>query len=287
MKKYLTLLPALLMITSLLSQKPAELFEKACSYYREEEYDSALLIYEKIYKKGKGDETLIAKSFYNMGDIYMVKEDFKKAKEIFIAILDADYDEMDAGGRGEGIMAEPYALYKNNSAKCLAEIALKEKNFADALTYTDLFANVYPYRHFCGNEYKANYIYTAYTYARCYEGLQETDKAIRMLLYECMNSGLASNDHIVKMAADLIKKKYTSEQISKELQRAASTVQLKTIGKGKYKRDYYYTTMFGANMEITPYSGNGDYKEAMNLKGIELFKFNFVNSEFYKTFSKL
>jgi len=286
MKKYLVVLPAMLMITTLVAQKPGELFEKACSYYREEEYDSALFIFEKIYKKGKGDETLIAKSFYNMGDIYMTKKNFSKAKEIFLAILDADYDEMDKGGRGEGIMGEPYALYKNNSSKCIAEIALIEKNYTDALNYTNLFAHVYPYQHFCGNEYKANDIYIAYTYARCYEGLQQTDKAIEVLLPECMGSGLAGNNYVVKMACDLIQRKYSKDQIRRELEQAASQIRLKTKRRSGYKYDYYYTSVFGTEIEITEYCGTVDYKEASKLEGVELYKMNFITSEFYKTLTQ-
>jgi tetratricopeptide (TPR) repeat protein len=286
MKKCLVLLPVILMTITVLAQKPEELFEKAGDYYQEEQYDSALLIFEKIYKKGKGDEALIAKSFYNMGDIYAVKKNYAKAKEIFSAILDADYDEMDKGGLGEGIMGEPYALYKNNSAKRLAEIALIEKNYSAALNYTDLFYRVYPYHHFCGNEYKSDEIYVAYTYARCYQGLQQTDRAISSLLPECMYSGLASNGYVVEMACDLIREKYSKEQIRQELEQAVSQVKFKTRGKGRYKYDYYYTRVFGREMEITMYSGSLDYKIAAKLEGIELYKMNFITSEFYKTLTK-
>ncbi|MBI5857393.1 MAG: hypothetical protein HZB42_07055 [Sphingobacteriales bacterium] len=210
------LILSLLLICScslLFSQKPEELFEKASDYYHDEEYDSALLIYQKIYKKGKGDLSLIAKSYYNMGHIFYVKEDYKKAKEIFLAIMDADYDEMDKGGRGEGIMGEPYALYKNNSCKILAEMSLKEKEYSKALEYTELFDKVYPYKHFCGNEYAANDIYVAYTYARCYEGLGRRDEAIAVLLPLSMYNGLAGNSYLVDFADSLIKMQYCKEVI--------------------------------------------------------------------------
>lgn len=287
MNRYFFVLLLTVSTVNLIAQEPEKMFSKAWDLYGKEKYDSSLMLYQTIYKSRDGDQTLIAKSFYNMGDIYMVKKDYKKAKEVFMAILDSDYDEMDSGGKGDGLMSEPYALYKNNSCKNLAEIALEEKKYKDALYYTKLSDYEYPYRHFCGNEYKANDIHIAYTYARCYEGLQKNDKAIAILLPECMYSGLASNDHVVDMACELIKKEYTREQILKELDQAVLNIKSKGIGKYRYD---YYTTFFETEIPLTIYTEESRLKripELEDLKDIELYKFSFKNSRFYKTLSNL
>jgi tetratricopeptide (TPR) repeat protein len=271
-------------------QKPAELFEQASGYYYDGEYDSALLIYKKIYKKGKGDESLIAKSHYNMADIYFEKADYKKAKGIFLEILATDYDEMDKGGIGEGIMGEPYALYKNNSCKILAEIALKEKDYSKALEYTGLFDKVYPYRHFCGNEYAANDIYVAYTYARCYEGLGDTSQAIAVLLPECFFNAYANNEIAVKLATRLIKEKYSAEELQEQLKKAVMSIHSRIEGNGKNKIGVYYVSIFDTYVRLQSESIRlYDKKEADALKNLtesNRQKYYFMHDDFYKSLTK-
>ncbi len=268
------------------AQKPQELFDQAMDHYRDEEYDSALLIFEKIYKKGRGDESLIAKAFYNMGHIYMLKEDHQKAKEVFESLLDGNYDEKDKGGRGEGIMAEPYALYKNNSCKNLAEIAISEKQYARALNYTELFDKVYPYQHFCGNEYAANDIYVAYTYARCYDGLDKTKKAIETLLPQVMYNGLAGNHYLVELADSLIRKQYSAAEICKELADATLKISKKKREINGRQYDYYSTFFFDTEIEIFGYAENWKETRSLKLKDLELYQYNFTNSSFYKMLEK-
>lgn len=266
------------------AQRFEKMFDMANEFYHEQEYDSAFLLYEKIYKSGKAGETFSAKSFYNMGHIYMLKEDYKNAKKIFESILDSDYDEMDKGGRGSGIMAEPYALYKNNCCKNLAEIALLEKRYQDALDYTRLTETEYPYIHFCGNEYAANDIYIAYTVARCYEGLEMEEKAIKVLIPFCMYNGLASNKYLVEMACRLIKKKYSATEIKIALEKATAEISSKKTGYGRYKSIQFYTNLFGTNMFL--YGTNEDWrteKVPPKLNKDEYYRYYFLQSNFYKT----
>lgn len=288
MRRYLLFFLFAFISVTTYAQKPQELFDQAMEYYRDKEYDSALLIFEKINKKGRGGESLVAKSYYNIGHIYMLKEDYPNAKLIFEAILDGGYNEMDKGGRGEGIMAEPYALYKNNSCKNLAEIALMEKKYTSALDYTRLFDEVYPYQHFCGNEYAANDIYVAYTYARCYDGLGKTKKAIEVLLPQVMYNGLAGNQYLVELAGSLIRKQYSPQEICTELEQAVMNISKKVNKVDGREYDYYSTFFLGIEIKISPYGEEwrNDVK-SLKLDELKLYRYNFTNSSFYKNLSRL
>lgn len=127
MKKSLVFLLGCFIMMAVSAQSAKKKFEKAVELYEEDEYDSALVIFKKIYQRGSGDASMVAKAHYNIAQIYYEKKDTANAKQVFKDILDAGYNEMDRGGIGEGIMADPYSLYGNNSCRHLAEIALAQK----------------------------------------------------------------------------------------------------------------------------------------------------------------
>ncbi len=278
----------LLMIsTSGTSQKPVELFEQAVDFYNDGELDSALFIFQKLYTKGKGDETLVAKAHYNMGDIFMEKKDYKNAKKVFMEILDANYNEMDEGGLGSGIMGEPYALYKNNCCKNLAKIALEEKDYKKALEYTELFNKVYPYRHFCGNEISANEIYVAYTYARCYLGLGDTLRAISSLLPECFYNPYASNQHVQEMAAKLICKQYNGIDVMQSLEQSIELISFREFGFGKNKNKRYYINFLQVEIQIKywnewPITPEDAAKIVKKYTEIDFVKYYLRQNDFFK-----
>ena len=278
-------LPIALFIYSInvFSQKTGLQFEQAIKFYEAKEFDSALALFTKIYKKGKGSLDMIAKAHYNIAETYMQKKDTVNAKKIFEEILRSDYDDTDKGGIGSGIMGEPYALYKYHCCTYLAEIALAEKKYTDALEYTRMFIEDYPYRHFCGNEYEASAIYSAYMLARCYEGLDQTDRAIGILLKKSMYTGLANNDYLVDLLVQLLKKQRSVEEIKKEFERASASITERTKKTGKDKYVEYFTTIFEIDIALSSFCDYGDYTVPRNLKGVESYRFCFVNSYLYRS----
>jgi len=289
MRKYLVSVLALFIAVASFSQPVSELFKQAREYYRDEEYDSALFLYGKIYRQGKDGDPLLSKAYYNMADTYMQMEEYEKAKAIFEDILLGDFDEMEAGGRGEGIMAEPYALYKNNSCKRLGEIALNQREYNAALRYTQRFDKEYPYQHFCGNEIMANAIYVAYSYGRCYEGLGKRQKAIDIILPQAQYTGYSDNGYLVDFLTDsLIKKHYNPSQIRSELDNAVAAIASKTIKRWGRKYEYHYTRIFGMEIELFAIAEDWQYNlEVFKLEGNEYYKYYFKKSRFYKNLDKI
>jgi len=268
--------------TNVFSQKKVvKQFGHAIELYDSKIYDSSFIIFQQIYRKGRGDLSLISKAYYNMGYILLITKDYANAKMIFEDILTSDFDDMDEGGTGEGLMAEPYALYKNNSCNILAKLALEEKDFKKALAYTEMADKEYPYYHFCGNEYAANNIHLAWLYAKCYEGLGDKDKALTTLLPECLDNGLANNDSIVKMAAQLIKEKYKYEEIEAAIDNAVAGISSRKVRIGTNSRTQYITSLFQFEMTLPgSYYYGSDYRKAKDLDELGRYTYNFRNSTF-------
>lgn len=262
------------------AQKVSKRFNYACELMEAKQYDSALYIFRAIYNKGIGAPPLISKSYYNMAISYLELKDSANAKRIFTDIVQSDFDDMDAGGTGSGLMAEPYALYKNRSCNMLVVIALQEQDFKTALKYTEMADKQYPYVHFCGNEYAAHDIYMARMYGRCYAGLGQKDKAIEVLLPQSMTNGMASNEKLVNQLCALIKEKYTQDEIQRAVALAISGMFTRKISKRD--PDVYYVKMFGTEFPLDPYGSVYGYYTDNKLKGIELAKYRFQESPFVK-----
>jgi tetratricopeptide (TPR) repeat protein len=269
-------------LTTFSQKKAQKQFDNAVELYHAEQYDSALFLFTTVYNNGWVNTTLTAKAYYNMGDIYMIKKNIKKAKEIFRGILDSDFDEMDRGGRGSGLMAEPYALYKNNSCNILAEIALDEKDYKNALRYTEMADKEYPYRHFCGNAFAENDIYMATMYAKCYAGLHDINKAIETLIPHCINNCLASNNSLIEQLCGLLREKYSKEEIKQEINTALSGMYIRETKHSDYTDSSYCIKIFNSEFKLAHYTFYIDYTRSENFNGIELYRNQFKESEFVK-----
>ncbi len=186
----------------------------------------------------------------NMGAIELALDYNEDALKTYKQILDSKADDKEDGGVGEGIMAEPYANYKNRAARVIASIYLEDSNYTEALKYLDL-TQKYPYRHFCGNEYAANDIYMARQYARCYVGLGQYDSAISKLVPHLIENGLASNSSAVDILYKVLLKKYTKSELKKKLHDAFENYYTETImDSDDEDKKYYYVMFLGHKLYI-------------------------------------
>jgi tetratricopeptide (TPR) repeat protein len=239
------LLILLFTCSSLSGQIPVDsLFKIAEKHYEEENVDSAYTIYKTIvdnYKSHKAYSTAL----YNLTWAAMDLKKYDVAEKGSLELLHSDYDDYEKGP-GEGLMAEPYALYKHRACKILSNIYLQKAEYKSALKYEKLADKKYPYRHFCGNELAANEIYKSTAYARCYAGLGKRKKAIKIALKEAFNSSFADNSIVIALADSFITTEYGKEKIMNELQK--STASLKIKSNGKYET--FYVRIFDNTIEI-------------------------------------
>jgi tetratricopeptide (TPR) repeat protein len=260
-------------------------WDQASNFYEAKEWDKALTIYAKIHEKSKVNSPDYARAFYNMGHVKLLKKDTLEAEKIFLKILESNFNELDKGGRGSGVMQEPYALYRNNSSKILAQINIQRKDFKKALFYVELADKKYKYHHFCGNELEADRIEMATYFGKCYWGLNEFDKSMNMLLPHVFNSGLADNDDLVKLTVQYLIEKYGKAKVEAELSKSLGTVTSKTRRIGKEKYDYNECIIFGKNIELYAYFDWKDQLQTnkLNLAGNELVQESMRRSLFFKS----
>lgn len=213
------------------------ILEKALEYYQE--------LIDSFPKSN-----LLFRALNNKGFVELALDDTEEATKTFLRILDSKADDKEKGGVGSGLMGEPYANYKNRATKVLAKIYIEGKDYKKAIKYLDL-TKEFPYRHFCGNEYAAAEIYMCELYAKCYLGLNDTDKALKILLPNLLENGLADNSDIVILTTETLLKRYSKTELRTLFENAFKsykTEKVKPKDSDEYER--YYVTFLDTDIEI-------------------------------------
>ncbi len=190
------------------------------------------------------ESSLIPRAIFNIGELhYRIGQD-SAARAILTQVVAADYDEMESNS-----LMEPYALYKHRACRILAELCLRHTDYDEAAEYIHLFDKVYPYHHFCGNEWQAYDYYRDWMLARVYEGQGKTSRAIQTLVPDIAYTGLASNEYIIEYLEKILGEHYSSEQIQHEVSNALTHARVKT------KKGIKTTTLtlFGADVTFDHY----------------------------------
>ncbi|HEX6225258.1 MAG TPA: hypothetical protein VFZ52_12645 [Chryseolinea sp.] len=196
-------------------------FENAVDDFENEYYIGAAEKFEAFLTKFP-KSPLVPRAHFNLGLTHSELRNYITAKRIFHQILDQPYNEQD-----ENNVMEPYALYKHNSCRQLAAIALVEKDYMAAAKYIRMFDEEYPYQHFCGNEWSAYYMYKATMLAKVYKGRGELKKALTVLLPFIFSDELASNEEVLRELSHLLDEHYTKDQIREDFTRALTTLEVR------------------------------------------------------------
>ncbi len=192
---------------------------------------------------------LLFRALNNKGFIELALKDSGDAKLTFLQILNSKADDKEFGGVGSGLMAEPYANYKNRAAKVLADMSIKDSNYAEAIKYLDLTKR-YPYRHFCGNEHAADEIYMAELYAKSYLGLNDKQKALAVLLPYTLEDGFADNSALVALAYKTLLGLYSKNELHKMYEQAFKNYSVEKIKAKKEELIHYYITFLDTKIEL-------------------------------------
>ncbi|MEQ1588328.1 MAG: tetratricopeptide repeat protein [Cyclobacteriaceae bacterium] len=217
-------------------------FEYALSLYEDERFEECTLAFYE-FMAAFPNSPLRGRAHYNLGLIQFQRQHWDAAAAAFKEILAADYNELDANS-----LMEPYALYKHQSCRLLAEIRLEQKDYKAAEEYIRLFEDVYPYQHFCGNELTAYAIYLATMKAHVYEGQQKIEKAIRTLVPFVFDNALASNTELLDLLINILYRHYGADEIRHELNTALATIDVK-----KGKRGGATMMLYGEKVDMNSY----------------------------------
>lgn len=220
---------------------------------------------------------LLFRTLNNKGFIELALEDKAEAKKTFLKILESKADDKEKGGIGSGIMAEPYANYKNRACKVLAEIYIADSNYKDAIKYLDE-TKQYPYRHFCGNEYASNRIYMCSLYAKCYIGLRDNKRAIEVLLPELLENGLADNSDVVELAYTVLSKEYSKNELKLKFETAFKNYTIEKVRREKDEYEMFYIYFLDTKLRLSSWRLDGLEKEKLDIEIEKTCK----NSKFYR-----
>lgn len=247
-------------------------FDEAFARYDSGAYEQALLAFSDFMERFP-KSPLRARAHFNVAYLYRELNYNAKAAAVFKEILNEGYNEND-----ENSLMEPYALYKHNSCRHLAEIYLEEKNFSQAEMYIEMFDKEYPYQHFCGNEWAAYDIYKATMYARLYEGKGQYERAVRHLVPYIFENGLAPNDYLLDELIQMLRAHYTLEEIQAELRRALATLSMhEKKGEGQAR-----LTLFGEKVNAQ----SNFFTSTVDVKSLDGYRVMVKENELFKTFLK-
>jgi tetratricopeptide (TPR) repeat protein len=254
---------------------PSDYFEEAGKFYENRDFEKALISYQYIVDHYPKNE-LYSKSYYNVGYIYYLQKNFKKAIVIFSTILNGNFNEKEK--LGGDIMADPYTNYKHRASEILSNIYYERKMYDSALHYFALSDTANPYLHFCGNEYAANDIHTALRYSDIYQKLRNPDQAIKKLLPAVFIT-LADNSMIIDELKKLLKGK---ANLKRKLDESLKKIYVKEIKQGKNSYKRYYFKFLDTEIAV-PGSYEGDKEMFDKQKAVD----EIMLTDFYKMIIKL
>lgn len=261
--------------------KWAPLFEKGEQLVEAKLYMEAVDAYRNIAQTAKRNSEQQAKATYNIGYIYLMMQNDSGARRVFEGMLHSGFNEMDKGGKGEGIMDEPYALYKNTAIRHLIEISLRANEYVTALEYIKLL-DKYPYAHFCGNETNAYMHYVIGLKAKAYLGLEDTARALDVLIPLVFDNKLSSNENIVAISTSILKAKYTSTFLRDEINRAIDTMK-QLPPREENERIRYEVSFFGKKIIV---EGVFSFQLREGISDEELCKNGLRKSSFYRSLTQ-
>lgn len=248
---------------------------------RDNVLDKVIENYEELIREFP-KSNLLFRALNNKGFAELQLEDYSKAKETFLKILNSKANDNEKGGVGSGLMGEPYANYKNRASKMLANIELRSKRYQEALNYLDE-TKKYPYRHFCGNEYAADEIYMAEMYSKCYLGLGQYEKAYDILLPNIMENGLASNSELVNTAFYALLKNYNKEELKSQFENSFKNVVAAKETRNKNEYTLFYINFLNRKIELNSWELSEMLTETEKEKVLNKM---LAESEFYKLLNK-
>lgn len=207
--------------------------------------------YKELIKKFPKSR-LLFRALNNKGFIELSLNNNDEAKKTFQRILDSNADDNENLGAGSGIMAEPYANYKNRASKILAELYINDDKYIEAINYLNL-TQKYPYKHFGGNELAADRIRISELYAKCYIGLNDRKKALEYLLPNIMDNGLADNSKLVILAYETMLKEYSRTDLKITYEQAFKTYKREKVKNTEEVYYNYFIKFLNVQIKLSPW----------------------------------
>lgn len=243
---------------------------------KEEILELALEQFEKIIEEYPNSK-FYHKSLYNLAHISSKMEYEEDEIKYLKMILNSEANDTENSGRS-GLMANPYANFKNEASNRLTEIYISKNDYKTALDYKKINEK-YPLQHFCGNAYAEDEINNIKQYAEIYIGQGQNKKALKTLLPHIFNNGLASNSDLVELTIKTLGNNYELATAKSNFETSIRNSYSKIEKKNGNEWTSYFIKYYDTEIEIPSWNlgfETDDEKLKSELK-------TFVEkSEFYK-----
>lgn len=290
MKALIVMISATLLMVSLntVAQKmPQDYFDEGIQFVEDEDQASALKAFQYIVDNNPKNR-LFPRALYNTGIINSQMGNTGKAISIFEKILKSNVNDMEPSGGG--IMDDPYAGYKHNSSSMLSSIYSDIKMYDSALYYLTMSDTLYPYQHFCGNEYAADDVNKALRYGYLYLQKGDTAKAIESLMGGAFRDGLTDNSEVMEKLKEILSNK---KNVAKEFEASLDKIytEKKILNKNSFdpgrEATYYYFDFLGAKIFVTWILTEKEPGEKQRKFDEKEERKQFLDSRFYKMLKDL
>ncbi|PZF74824.1 hypothetical protein DN068_01100 [Taibaiella soli] len=225
---------------------PSDYFDEGTKAFKSNRFDAALQSFRYLVNHHPKND-LYPEALYNYGVCFYELKLNDSAIGVFNQILKSNVN--DKQKMPGGIVADPYANYKNRSSSMLSLIYEDKKMYEKAIYYHSLSDTVYRYQHFCGNEISENQVHNALRYESLYKKLGRRDDAIASLL-PAVFIYFANNDAIIKELKGLLTGR---NGLKAKLDASIVAMYPKSVGDcGDHYKRYYFKFL---NVEITVPAG--------------------------------
>jgi len=225
-----------------------KLFDKAEQRTHDSLYADAITIYNNILNSYQLNPPTYARLNLNLGNLYFYLNNNIKAKKCFLNLL---YDDINKRNKKKtkGLLVSEFEPFYKHVACChLAEIYLYEKKFDSSLIYIKLFDEKYKYHSFCDNENGSFKYYKLCMYAKAYSGLNDTTKAISLLLPYIFKEDAFN---VSELAANILKAQYGKSVIIKKLDSSINNITTELEKSGNYEYLKYNITFLNYKLDVT------------------------------------
>jgi tetratricopeptide (TPR) repeat protein len=232
---YFTLLLVLIAFASAQAQMPA--LQKAREHWLGNNDEKALLLYQQVIKEYPTNSPALLEAYYKSGVIYASKKENKKAVIFFQKMIQLKPNKQEK----ESVLlrsfmqaaANPYQQYMHLAYEYLANIALQQKKYTQALAYYKMAEKKYP-------SYDQNTdftrLYTAENYANCYAGLRQADSVLYRLVPFILSSEEYASEGLESLKKNL-KEIIAAGELKKACEKALKNV---SIQEQMHQEKYVY-----------------------------------------------
>lgn len=248
-------------LTAFCQNSDKELFDLGIQQYSTDKHQS-IETFKKVVKKYPKSK-FYSISIYNLGQIFFELDSMSQAKYWFDFAINAKFiDNIDWYN-----FPDTHSNIRHKSSHDLGHIYYKKADYSNALNYYFKALNEFPYYSTSGTSTKKNNYKVRRWISDCYLHLNDTTRAINILISDAVTASPWMGNPAAKLAIDLISIHKGKDAFLEEFNTSLLSM--------KKKKNLFIINLYGEDIIIYPYAVSS--KELT----IEAFQKDIKESEFY------